>query len=135
MSIRLRPLSLALIIAGFSAQASATDLVQAYDLARQSDPQFSAAEAQKNAQGEGIVQSRAALLPQVTADASYGTGNSSSSGNQVFAGTPTATNSTYSDNSSRSSGVNVRQTLYDHANYTRLGASRARARGAEADYD
>lgn len=135
MSVRLRPLSLALIIAGFSAQASATDLVQAYDLARQSDPQFSAAEAQKYATGEGIVQSRAALLPQISADANYGTGNSSSSGNQVFAGAPTAINSSYSESSSRSSGVNVRQTIYDHANYTRLGASRARARGAEADYD
>ena len=56
MSIRLHPLSLALIIAGFSAQASATDLVQAYDLARNSDPQFAAAEALKNAQGEGVVQ-------------------------------------------------------------------------------
>ncbi len=135
MSIRLRPLSLALIIAGFSAQASATDLVQAYDLARQSDPQFAAAEAQKNATGEGIVQSRSALLPQVTADATYGTGSASSSGNQVFAGTPTPLNSTYSESSSRSSGVNVRQSIYDHSNYTRLGASRARARGAEADYD
>ncbi len=135
MSIRLRPLSFALIIAGFSAQASATDLVQAYDLARQSDPQFAAAEAQKNATGEGIVQSRSALLPQVTADATYGTGSSSSSGNQVFAGAPTPLNSTYSESSSRSSGVNVRQSVYDHSNYTRLGASRARARGAEADYD
>ena len=135
MSIRLRPLSLALIIAGFSAQASATDLVQAYDLARQSDPQFSAAEAQKNATGEGIVQSRSALLPQVSADANYGTGSSSSSGNQVFAGNPTGVNSTYSESSSRSSGVNVRQSVYDHANYTRLAASKARARGAEADYD
>ena len=58
MSIRLRPLAFALVLAGLSAQASATDLVQAYDLARQSDPQFSAAEAQKNATAEGTVQSR-----------------------------------------------------------------------------
>ena len=135
MSIRLRPLSFALIIAGFSAQASATDLVQAYDLARRSDPQFAAAEAQKNAQGEGVVQSRSLLLPQASADASYGTGSSSSSGSQVFAGNPTGVNSSYSESSSRSSGLNVRQSVYDHANYTRLAASKARARGAEADYD
>ena len=62
MSIRLRPLAFALVLAGLSAQASAADLVQAYDLARQSDPQFAAAEAQKNATAEGTVQSRAALL-------------------------------------------------------------------------
>lgn len=135
MAIRLRPLAFALLIAGLSAQAHATDLVQAYDLARAGDPQFAASEAQKNATAEGIVQSRSALLPQVTADVSYNRSYSSSSGNQVFAGSPTPTNSTYSESSSRSSGVNVRQSIYDHSNYTRLGASRARSRAADADYD
>lgn len=134
MSIR-RPLFFALILAGLSAQASAADLLQAYDLARQSDPLFSASDAQRNAQQEGIVQSRAALLPQVTADVNFNRSVSSGSGNQVFAGEPTPLNSTYSESSSRSSGVNVRQSIYDHSNYTRLGASRARARQADAEYD
>ena len=123
MSIRLRPLCFAVLLAGLSAQASAADLLQAYDLARQSDPQFSASEAQKTAQAEGIVQSRSALLPQISADASFNRNLSSSSGNQVFAGTPTPLNSTYSESGSRSSGLNVRQSVYDHSNYTRLGAS------------
>ena len=135
MSIRLRPLAFALIIAGLSTQASATDLLQAYDLARQSDPQFSASEAQKNAQAEGIVQSRSALLPQISAEASFNRSLSSSSGNQVFAGSPTPLNSTYSESSNRRSGLNVRQSVYDHSNYTRLGASKARARQADAEYD
>ena len=65
MRFRIRPLTFALALAGLSAQAHATDLVQAYDLARDSDPQFAASEALKNAQGEGVVQSRSALLPQV----------------------------------------------------------------------
>lgn len=135
MSIRLCPLSLALILAGVSAQASATDLLQAYDLARQSDPQFSASEAQRDAQAEGIVQSRAALMPQVSADVSFNRSYSSGSGNQVLAGAPTPLNSTYSESSSRNSGLNVRQSVYDHSNYTRLGASKARARQADAEYD
>jgi len=135
MTIRLRPLAFALIIAGMSAQASATDLVQAYDLARQSDPQFSASEAQKNATAEGIVQSRSALLPQISADVSFSRSTSSSSGNQVFAGSPTPLNSTYSESSNRSSGLNVRQSIYDHSNYTRLGASKARSRQSDAEYD
>jgi outer membrane protein len=135
MTIRLRPLTFALLLAGISAQASATDLVQAYDLARQSDPQFAASEAQRAATAEGIVISRAALLPQVSADLTYNRSLSSSSGNQVFAGSPTPLNSTYSESSSRSSGVNVRQTVYDHSNYTRLGASKARARQADNEYD
>jgi outer membrane protein len=135
MSIRLAPLSLALILAGVSAQASAADLVQAYDLARLSDPQFASSEAQKNATAEGIVQSRSLLLPQVGADVTFNKSNSSSSGNQVIAGLPTPTNSTYSDSNSRGSGVNVTQSIYDHSNYTRLGASKARSRQAEAEFD
>lgn len=135
MSIRLRPLAFALILAGLSAQASATDLVQAYDKARQSDPQFAASEAQRNAQAEGVVQSRASLLPQVSGDISYNRSSSNSSGNQVFAGSPTPTNSNYSENYSRSSGVNIRQSVLDFSNYSRLGASKARSRQAEADYD
>ena len=51
MSIRLRPLAFAIALAGLSAQANAADLLQAYDMARQSDPQFAAAESQKNATG------------------------------------------------------------------------------------
>jgi outer membrane protein len=135
MTLRLRPLSLALLLAGLSAQAHATDLVQAYDLARAEDPQFAASESNRNAIGENVVQSRSALLPQVSADASFNKSFSSSSGNQVFAGSPTPTNSTYSESSSRSSGLNVRQSIYDHSNYTRLGASKARARQADANYD
>jgi outer membrane protein len=135
MRLRLRPLTLALALAGISAQASATDLVQAYELARQSDPVIAASEAQKNAQAEGVVQSRAALLPQVTADMSFNRNQSSSSGNQVFAGSPTPLNSTYSESSSRSSGVNVRQSVFDFGTYTRLGASKARSRQADSEYD
>ena len=67
--MRLHPLALALLLTGISAQSQATDLLQAYELARQSDPQLSAAESQKNAQGENIVQSRSALLPQISAEA------------------------------------------------------------------
>ncbi|MEO8160941.1 MAG: TolC family outer membrane protein, partial [Arenimonas sp.] len=135
MRLHLRPLTLALALAGLSAQASATDLVQAYDLARQSDPVFATSEALKNAQAEGVVQSRAALLPQVTADITYGHSQTSSSGNQVFAGNPTPLNSTYSESSSRSSGVNLRQSVFDFGNYTRLGASKARSRQAESEFD
>jgi outer membrane protein len=133
--MRLRPLALALALAGISAQAAATDLVQAYDLARNSDPVFASSEALKNAQGEGVVQSRAALLPQVTADANFTRSESRSTGNQVFAGQPTPTNSTSSESNSRSTGINVRQSIFDFSNYSRLGASKARARQAESEYD
>ena len=134
MTLRLRPLSLALLIAGVSAQAHATDLMQAYDLARQSDPQLAASEAEKNAQGEGVVQARAALLPQVNASVSINKSEGRSSGNQVFAGSPTQINSAYSTSTDRTSGVQVNQSVFDYGNYTRLGASKARAQQAEFQF-
>jgi outer membrane protein len=133
--MRIRPLAFALALAGISAQASATDLVQAYDLARNSDPVFASSEALKNAQAEGVVQSRAALLPQVTADATFSRSESRSTGNQVFAGEPTPTNSTSGTSNNRGTGVNLRQSIFDFSNYSRLGASKARSRQAESEYD
>jgi outer membrane protein len=132
MRFRLRPLTFALALAGLTAQAHATDLVQAYDLARNSDPQFASSEAQRNAQQEGVVQSRAALLPQVSADVTYGHSEISSSGSQVFNGVTTGTNSSFNESSRRGSGVNVNQSIFDFSNYSRLGASKSRALQADA---
>lgn len=134
MRLRLHPLALALTLAGLSGQAGAADLMQAYELARQNDPLFSASESQRDATGENVVQSRAALLPQVSADASYSRSDSDSGGTQIFGSVPFTSDSS-SDSASRSYGVTVRQTVYDHANYTQLNASRARARQANAEVD
>ena len=74
--MRLRPLAFALLVAGLAGNANAADLMQAYELARDSDPQLAAAEAQMLAQGEGVVQSRSALLPQLSGSASWSRTNS-----------------------------------------------------------
>ncbi len=134
---RLRPLACAALLA-LAAPVGAADLLQAYELARQSDPQLAAAEANRLAQGEGPVQARAALLPQISADASLS--DRDSSGSSV--GTrpnPDGTvsfgvSSSESDTRSRSYGASLNQTIYSRANYTRLRASRARAERADADY-
>lgn len=138
---RLRPLSLALLFALGAGGAQAADLVQAYELARQSDPQLSAAENQALATGEGVVQSRASLLPQLSADASLtrNEGDSSQIGaspdpndpNNVIFGRTVGS----SETTTRDYGLVLRQSLYDHGNYTGLRASRARADRASADYD
>jgi outer membrane protein len=134
----LRPLSFALLFA-LGGQAAAADLLQAYQLARESDPQLSAAESQRLATGEGVVQSRAALLPQISGSASLSDSDSTSTsfsavpdenGDLVFGRATTD-----SDSRSRSYGVDLQQSLYSHANYTRLRASRARSAAAEADLD
>ena len=44
MRLSLRPLTLALLMAGSAGTAGAADLMDAYELARQGDPQLAAAE-------------------------------------------------------------------------------------------
>jgi outer membrane protein len=132
MPLRLRPLAFALLLAGVAAPAAATDLVQAYDLARQGDPQLSIAESQVGVAGEGVVQNRANLLPQIDGTATYGRSRSDSDGTQLFGSTP-FTSDTSNSSTSRSKEVNLRQSIYDRANYTRLRAAKARAEAARAD--
>lgn len=134
----LRPLSFALALAA-AGSAGAADLMQAYELARQSDPQLAAVEAQRLATGEGVNQSRSALLPQLSASAGFTDSQGKSSGTEPFPGPNNQTlfgrNTSRRESSSRSWSVDLQQTVYDHSDYTRLGASRARASAADADYD
>ena len=65
-----RPLVFALALAMLPASAFAEDLLQTYELARNGDPQLSAAESQRLATKEGAVQARAAMLPQIDGSAS-----------------------------------------------------------------
>jgi outer membrane protein len=131
-------LAIGLVLAG---PAGAADLMEVYTQARQSDPQLQAADALRYADAEGVVQSRAALLPQISGTAAFGDDSGTSSfgaprpftrpdGSVGFG--PTVSES---DTNSRAYAITLRQTIYDHSNYTRLGAARAvRSRG-EANYD
>jgi outer membrane protein len=139
MSLRLRPIQFGLLLALGCASAHAGDLVQAYDLARQSDPQLAGSEASKRAQEEGIGISRSALLPQINGSVELSKSNGSSSsisstpngsGGVVFG--PSSGNS---DIKNRSDTVNLQQSIYDRSNYTRLSASRSRAAQYDALYD
>jgi len=135
MRLRLHPLAIALTLAVLSNQAGAADLMQAYELARQNDPQFAASESQRDATGENVVQSRAALLPQVSGDISYSRSESDSNGSQAFGSVVQGASISARESSTDSYGFSVRQSIYDHSNYTRLGASKARTRQANAEVD
>src|SRR5687767_14363947 len=81
-----RPLVIALaaavsLSALLPATASAEDLLQTYELARQADPQLAAAESNRLAVKEGAVQTRAAMLPQLDGNAQITMGRSYSRGN------------------------------------------------------
>jgi outer membrane protein len=101
------------------AAAHAEDLLQTYELARSGDPQFSAAESGRLVTREGSVQARAALLPTVTGDASIGRPIADGDG----------------ESTSRDVGVNVRQMVYDHGNFTRLRSANALSQAADFRLD
>jgi outer membrane protein len=136
MSLRPTPLSLALVLS-LAGSANAADLTQAYDLARQSDPQLAAAEARALSQREGIVQSRAALLPQVDITGNFSDSNGDNRSVRPISLNPLFLSSSVSNNDSRTRSWNfgVRQSLYDHANYTALKASKARSAKARDDFE
>ncbi len=126
MRFRHKPLiaALALSVAG---AASAADLIEVYDLARQNDPSLAAAEAQSLALGQVVPIARAALLPQVSGNigvterrnsSDYGDGSSDSV-----------------DGRSRTWNLRLDQSLFDWGNYTNLGAARAQRAQAQADYE
>ncbi|WP_395793992.1 TolC family outer membrane protein [Aquimonas sp.] len=134
----LRPLCFAFALAAVGS-ANAADLMQAYELARQSDPQLAAVEMQRLATGEGVNQNRSALLPQLSGSAGF---TDSTTKDSRFGPVRNADNSfafgnttTYGENRGRSWRLDLQQSLYDHRNYTRLRASRARADAADADLD
>ncbi|GIX37797.1 MAG: membrane protein [Silanimonas sp.] len=134
--MRLRPLVSALLALGLAAPAWSADLLEAYELARQGDPQLAAAEARAAAARAGVDRARAALLPQVAATASLtdSDGDSTSFGSRPdgSGGVVFDRNSSSQDSRNRTYGINLTQSVYDHANYTRLKAARAAAAEAEA---
>ncbi|MBB5207930.1 TolC family outer membrane protein [Chiayiivirga flava] len=134
---RLRPLCAALLLSCAAGAAPAADLMQAYDLARQSDPQLAAADANRLVTQEGVPQARSNLLPQISASAGYNRTRSDSEGSRVISIDPPiiSTQAGSSENSSRSYGIDLTQSIYDHRNYTNLRASRSRSAGADATYD
>ena len=134
----LRPIAFALVLAGIAAPAAATDLVQAYGLAREGDPQLSITESQSGIADEGVVQARSSLLPQVSGQITLDGNDGFSEGldqiidddGQITFG-PTEGSS---DTTNRTSRINIRQSVFDLSNYSRLGASRRRAEAADADF-
>lgn len=131
--------TLTIIAASIPAVSAAEDILEIYQLARNSDPQLAAAEAQKNSVAEGITQARAALLPQISASISYGQSFSDNASatpvrdqNGNFTLSPTMSSN---DSANRNYRGTVNQSIYDHSNYTRLKASRAAAARGESDYE
>ena len=128
----LRPLALALAIALLPAAAQADDLLQSYQNARSSDPQLSAAESSRLATREGAVQARAAMLPQISGNATMR--RSESEGPSTFQSDPTqprVTGDISSTTTSRNIGLDGTQMVYDRSRFANLKGQRALSRGSD----
>lgn len=132
-----RPLALALALALLPAAASAEDLLQTYELARNSDPTFSAAESNRLATREGRVQARAQLLPQLDGTATLSRTRTDSDGgtrfdedtNEIVSG------ESESDRRSRGIGVNLNQAVFDWSRITNLRSQSELATAADFTLD
>ena len=134
MRLSLRPLSFAILLSGSAATAGAADLLEAYELARLSDPVLAASESRSLATGEGVVQNRAQLLPQIDGSASWGRTETDSSGSQAFGNVVQPASVSSSENTNTGWSINLRQSIYDHANHTRLSAAKARSAQSQAEF-
>lgn len=111
---------------GLTAPILADDLSEVYQLALQNDPVINRAKADKELAYSGIALSRANLLPQISGSVSY----SLSSGDQVFTnGTNFQTAESESD--TLNIGLDLRMSLYDHANW--VGMDRAEKVAQQGD--
>src|SRR5690606_31619287 len=123
MSRRPLVLALALALPAFATldAASATDLMQTYELARAGDPQLAAAESGRLAQKEGAVQARAQLLPQISGSASLSRSH--------YAGQD------YDDPTTRSYSARLDQTVFNWSSIANLRGQNALSRAADFDLE
>ena len=128
-----RPLVIALatavrLSALLPATASAEDLLQTYELARGSDPQFSAAESSRLAVKEGAVQTRAAMLPQINGTASI-TRSAQPQPRRRQSPIPTARSAAATADTdthhARHATCTLSQMIYDRGNFTRHKSAKA----------
>ena len=127
-----RPLAFALALALLPAAAQADDLLQSYTHARNSDPQYAAAESRQLATREGAVQARAAMLPQINGTATLR--RSKNEGPATFQSDPTqppVTGDISSTTTSRSLGLDGNQMLYDRSRFSTLKGQQALTRASE----
>ncbi|MDE2407114.1 MAG: TolC family outer membrane protein [Xanthomonadaceae bacterium] len=106
-----RPLSLALALVLLPVAAQADDLLQSYQNARNNDPQYAAAEANRLVTAERPVQARAALLPSI---------GGTVGANRVDHGVGGVRTGSW--------GVNMQQSLFNFGSYSNLEGARAQDR-------
>jgi outer membrane protein len=113
-------LALALAAALLPASAGAADLLQTYEMARNGDPQLAISESNALYTKENQVQARAALLPQLSGDASISRRRTEVDG---VPGTRTST--------ARGYGLSASQTVFNWGQISSLRAQRSLSQAAD----
>ncbi len=107
--------------------ANAEDLMDIYRLALDNDPQLRAAAAQRRSTGEFKRQAFANFLPNLTGSANMTRGETDRSIGGFDIDIPNTDTENYR--------LELRQTIYDGANYAQYDQSKAQVSGADADYE
>ncbi|MEO8672943.1 MAG: TolC family outer membrane protein [Tahibacter sp.] len=135
-SRKLLPLALALLLG--PTLASAEDLMQSYELARQSDPTVRVSAAQRESISEGVDQATAQLLPQIAASLSYTRDHSSGLSQQFFPDENGNLVEFPVTSSARGRGTslqgNLTQSILDFSRWTARKAAKELARRGDAVY-
>ena len=116
---KLLPIIISLVIGSISQSASADDLAQIYQQAKQNDPQLLKAAADKDAAFEAINSSRSTLLPQINLSAGY---------NTYFLDSKEGRDNGFN------AGVTLSQSLYNRASWVGLDIAEKQARQSDASY-
>lgn len=124
----LHSLSLSLFALGVPVHAD--NLLDIYRAAEKNDTQIRAASAEYQAQRQAIPQSRAALLPSISASI-----NETTTTNETLRSDNPLFNVGKKEYDSSGWNVTLNQTIYNHAHYAALKQARANVSKAEADYD
>jgi outer membrane protein len=126
MSIRIKPIVVALTTLLAVPQAFAVDIIGVHGLAAKNDPLLQAAMYRRDANNENRAQARSNLLPTLTASGSATRGDSQTS----IAGIQVSD----TDTDNESLRLQLTQSLYDPANYRRLDIAKGRVSQGEAVY-
>ena len=128
--MRLKLLTLALALSAVTLPGHGEDLMDAYRQARANDPVLSQAEAQRLAVGEGVVQSRATLLPQLSGRATLSQ-SSGSSASTTQGGAPVNAGHLRS----RDESLELSQTVLALSKIADLHAAESQAESQDAQYN
>ncbi len=127
--MRLKLLSLAILLSAVSLPGYGQDLLDAYRDARANDPVLSQADATRLATGEGVSQARALLLPQISAGLTLSQTNNGGGTSFTDPSNPGQTIDTSAFGHTRTRSINgtLNQTVFDFSKYANLKAAHSAA--------